>query len=140
MFEVEKTIRFHHCDPAGIVFYPQYLVLCHEVIEDWIERGIAIGHANLLKVRGIGIPTVRLQTEYLARSSFGDRLRFRLGVRKLGNSSMHLSICADLRGEQRMQTEQVVVLVDLSNFKPVRVPDDMRAAMQPYLLEPGHEW
>jgi 4-hydroxybenzoyl-CoA thioesterase len=140
MFEVEKTIRFHHCDPAGIVFYPQYLVLCHEVIEDWIERGIGIGHANLLKVRGIGTPTVRLQTEYLARSSFGDRLRFRLGVRKLGNSSMNLSICADLKGEERMHTEQVVVLVDLSNFKPVRIPDDMRAAMQPFLLEPGHEW
>ncbi|MCC7460847.1 MAG: hypothetical protein IT480_00140, partial [Gammaproteobacteria bacterium] len=47
---------------------------------------------------------------------------------------------ADLRGEQRMHTEQVVVLVDLSNFKPVRVPDDMRTAMQPFLLEPGHAW
>ena len=140
MFEVEKIIRFHHCDPAGIVFYPQYLVLCHEVIEDWIEHGIAIGHANLLRVRGIGTPTVRLQTEYLARSSFGDRLRFRLGVRKLGNSSMHLSICADLNGERRMHTEQVVVLVDLATFKAVRVPDDMRAAMQPFLLEPGFEW
>jgi 4-hydroxybenzoyl-CoA thioesterase len=137
MFEVYKTIRFHHCDPAGIVFYPQYLVLCHEVIEDWIERGIGIGHANLLKVRGIGTPTVRLQTEYLARSSFGDRLRFRLGIRRLGNSSMTLSIRADLEGEERMHTEQVVVLVELATFKAIRIPDDMRAAMQPFLLEPG---
>ena len=49
-------------------------------------------------------------------------------------------IGADLKGEQRMQTEQVVVLVDLSNFKAVRVPEDMRAAIQPFLLEPGHKW
>ena len=26
-FECDKLIRFHHCDPAGIVFYPQYFVL-----------------------------------------------------------------------------------------------------------------
>jgi 4-hydroxybenzoyl-CoA thioesterase len=140
MFEVEKLIRFHHCDPAGIVFFPQYLVLCHEVIEDWIENGIEIGFANLLKSRGIGTPAVRLQTEYLARSSFGDRLRFRLGVRKLGNSSMTLSICADLKGEERMRTEIVVVLIELAAFRPVRIPDDMRAAMQHFLLEPGHQW
>ena len=29
IFERKKLIRFHHCDPAGIVFYPQYLVLCN---------------------------------------------------------------------------------------------------------------
>jgi len=140
MFEVEKTIRFHHCDPAGIVFFPQYLVLCHEVIEDWIESGIGVGYSNLLRTRGLGTPTVRLQTEYLARSSFGDRLRFRLGVRKLGNSSMTLSICADMKGEERMRTEIVTVMVDVATFRPVRIPDDIRTAMQRYALEPGHEW
>jgi 4-hydroxybenzoyl-CoA thioesterase len=140
MFEVEKTIRFHHCDPAGIVFFPQYLVLCHEVIEDWIESGIGVGYANLLRTRGLGTPTVRLQTEYLARSSFGDRLRFCLGVRKLGNSSMTLSICADMKGEERMRTEIVTVMVELTTFRPVRIPDDIRVEMQRYALEPGHEW
>ena len=26
-FVSEKLIRFHHCDPAGIVFYPQIFFL-----------------------------------------------------------------------------------------------------------------
>ena len=33
-FECDKLIRFHHCDPAGIVFYPQYFVLFNELVED----------------------------------------------------------------------------------------------------------
>jgi hypothetical protein len=36
-----------------------------------------------------------------------------------------------------MRTEIVVVLIG-SRLPPVRVPDDMRAAMQRF-LEPGHE-
>lgn len=33
-FETDKLIRFHHCDSAGIVFYPQYFVLFTELVED----------------------------------------------------------------------------------------------------------
>ena len=25
-FEDDKLIRFYHCDPAGIIFYPQYFI------------------------------------------------------------------------------------------------------------------
>jgi 4-hydroxybenzoyl-CoA thioesterase len=84
MFEVEKLIRFHHCDPAGIVFFPQYLVLCHEVIEDWIEHGIEIGTQPA--DRAAWHASGAAADEYLARSSLVI-LPFRLGVRKLGNSS-----------------------------------------------------
>ena len=33
-FESDKLIRFHHCDPAGIIFYPQYFILFNELVED----------------------------------------------------------------------------------------------------------
>ncbi len=46
-------------------------MLCHEVIEDWIESGI--GYANLLRPRALGTPEVRLRTEYVARSRCGGR-------------------------------------------------------------------
>lgn len=31
IFRTEKLIRLQHCDPAGIVFYPQYFVLFQEL-------------------------------------------------------------------------------------------------------------
>jgi 4-hydroxybenzoyl-CoA thioesterase len=37
-FRRERTIRLHHCNPAGIVFYPQYLVILHEFIECWFDE------------------------------------------------------------------------------------------------------
>lgn len=45
-FESTKLVRFQHCDPAGIVFYPQYFVLFHELIEDWFNEGLRVNYAR----------------------------------------------------------------------------------------------
>ena len=34
VFERDVLIRFSHCDPAGIVFFPQYLVMFNNHVED----------------------------------------------------------------------------------------------------------
>lgn len=43
-FITHKTVRFQHCDPAGIVFHPQFFVLLHEVQEDFL---VHIGHPKI---------------------------------------------------------------------------------------------
>ena len=35
-FERERLVRFSDCDPAGIVFYPQYFVMFNGLVEDWV--------------------------------------------------------------------------------------------------------
>ena len=32
-FSAERRVRFSDCDPAGIVFFPQYMVMLNGVIE-----------------------------------------------------------------------------------------------------------
>ena len=56
MFVKEKFIRFQHCDPAGIVFYPHYFVLFHELVEDWFNEGIGESYAHFVKHHGMGLP------------------------------------------------------------------------------------
>ena len=42
VFERDVLIRFSHCDPAGIVFFPQYLVMFNNHVEDWVTDGLGI--------------------------------------------------------------------------------------------------
>ena len=65
MFVKEKLIRFQHCDPAGIVFYPHYFVLFHELVEDWFNEGIGESYAQFVKHHGMGLPTVKVECEFL---------------------------------------------------------------------------
>ncbi|NPT47023.1 hypothetical protein GNZ12_38180 [Paraburkholderia sp. 1N] len=41
--------------PPGIVFYPQYFVLFHEVIEDWFNDGLGIDYAGFIGNEKLGI-------------------------------------------------------------------------------------
>jgi 4-hydroxybenzoyl-CoA thioesterase len=43
-FESAKLIRFHHCDPAGIVL-SAILRVMNELVEDWFNDGLGVDFA-----------------------------------------------------------------------------------------------
>jgi 4-hydroxybenzoyl-CoA thioesterase len=82
----------------------------------------------------MGVPTVRLECDFTAISKHGDRLRQRLAVAKLGRSSLQLAVDFVSGDELRARFRQVLVCTSLTTHKPVPLPDDLRQAMQRYLL------
>ncbi len=131
-FVRERLIRFSDCDPAGIVFYPQYFVMFNGLVEDWVEEGLGIGFRKLVIERRIGLPTVRLEADFRAVSQMGDRVALSLRVERLGSRSITLdSRCISTdNGELRMQMRQVLVSTSLQSHQAVEVPADMRAAIE----------
>ena len=63
-FEARRTVRFAHGDPAGIVFFPQYLVMINTQVEQWFDEGLGINYAGLIGARRLGLPTVRLEVDF----------------------------------------------------------------------------
>ncbi len=138
-FVREKLIRFHHCDPAGIVFYPQYFLLMHEVVEDWFTHGLDCNYAELIAVSRRGIPMAHVECSFLAPSRIGEHLAFHLGVQRIGRSSLTLGM--DGRGgtELRFRATFTVVLTSLDNGRPQPIPADLRRAMERYVDERSAE-
>lgn len=129
-FVTERRIRFSDCDPAGIVFYPQYFVLFNGAMEDWVDA-LGVGFENLVAKRRIGLPSVRIEADFQAVSRMGDRVQLVLDVERVGEKSITLAwrcISAD-DGEVRMAMKQVVVTTSLDTHKAVPVPADLRAAI-----------
>jgi 4-hydroxybenzoyl-CoA thioesterase len=136
-FERQKLIRFHHCDPAGIVFYPQYLLLCNELVEDWFDEGIGVNFFKLHAEMRRGVPMRHLEADFLAPSVHGDELTFTLGIEHLGGSSMRLAIAAGKDGKTRFKALQTVVWADLEGTpRAVRIEDDWRERFSRYLVAP----
>ena len=138
MFTTQKQVRFHHCDPAGIVFYPQFLYLLHEVQEDFLAH---IGFAqHTLIAGGHGLPIVDLKTEFLGMCRYGDALTMTLALTRIGNTSigMHYQILGapSAPGQTpplRLNAHGVVVYSALSSSQPMRIPDALRSALLPFL-------
>ncbi len=132
-FVTTRTVRFADCDPAGIVFFPQYLVMLNTLAEEWFDRGLGIPYAGLIGERRLGLPTVRLEVDFTAVSRHGDLLTQRLQVAQLGRSSLTLAV-EFLGGEElRLRARQVLVCTSLATHRPQALPDDVRAALAPFV-------
>ena len=129
-FQQPRRIRFSDCDPAGIVFYPQYFVMFNGLLEDWVDGPLGIGFADLVSRRRIGLPTVRLEADFRAVSRFGDDVVLSLQVERLGGKSLTLALrCEAAAGELRMAMRQVVVATSLETHAAIAVPADLRDAI-----------
>jgi 4-hydroxybenzoyl-CoA thioesterase len=133
-FTRERLIRFSDCDPAGIVFYPQYFVMFNGLVEDWIEEGLGVGYRALVIDRRIGLPTVRLEADFRAVSRMGDRVALSLEVERLGGRSLTLALrcvsCVGADQEVRMNMRQVLVTTSLETHQAIDIPQDLRAAIE----------
>jgi hypothetical protein len=48
IFYSDMLVRFSHCDPAGIVFYPQYFIMFNGLVEDWFNQGLGLNYAHYI--------------------------------------------------------------------------------------------
>jgi len=132
-YESEVVIRFSHCDPAGIVFFPRYLEMFNDIVEDWCRDALQFSFSGIHEGRGWGLPTVHLDVDFVTPSYIGDTLSASLGVRRLGTSSMALDIVlSGPDGRDRVRAEMVVVLVDPQSLRAVPIPDDLRNRIAPF--------
>jgi 4-hydroxybenzoyl-CoA thioesterase len=134
-FEREQLIRFSHCDPAGIVFFPRYFVMFNGLVEDWFDDGLALGYAKVVVQRRIGLPTVALKCEFQIASRMGERVQLRLSVERLGRSSITLALECRHDGEVRVCLQQVLVTTALDAGQAIAIPDDIRAAIERFQIE-----
>jgi len=136
-FVSEKLIRFHHCDPAGIVFYPQYFVLFHELLEDWFNLGLAVDYADFVSKERRGLPTVHIDCDFRIPSKIGETVEMRLAVTRIGNTSLTLDVSVYGDGALRVSAHQVLVLISLDDGSTLGIPSDLRQRFAGFLREPN---
>jgi 4-hydroxybenzoyl-CoA thioesterase len=138
-FQRERRIRFSDCDPAGIVFYPQYFVMFNGLVEDWVDDVLQVGYSDLVSRRRIGLPTVRLEVDFTAVSRLGDAVQLELEVARLGAHSVTLALqChGERRDDVRMRMRQVLVTTSLETHKAIVIPNDLRDAIARFMQHGG---
>ena len=126
MFTVTYPLRFGHCDPAGIAFYPRYFELCDATIEDWTAAVLGLDRRTMHLDRKLGLPTVSLHADFSRASRLGDQLRFTVCTTRVGNSSLDLTLTVTCDGEPRFVARYTLVLTNLVTFQPAPWPDHLR--------------
>jgi len=135
-FKREMLVRFHHCDPAGIVFYPRYFEMVNMVVEDWFGWALGSGFDLMRAERGESVPTVHVECDFVNASEIGELLTFELEVERIGTTSFTIRVGAHCQGQERLRARAVLVYVRLGQgYGKQPIPDDIRAAMQRFLVD-----
>ncbi|HEX8555382.1 MAG TPA: thioesterase family protein [Sphingomonas sp.] len=129
-YRASHLLRFAHCDPAGIAFYPRYFELLDAVVEDWTAEVIGVSRRAMHQEHGLGLPTVSLEAKFMAMSRLGDRLDFALDVERLGHSSIAFAVEVVCAGERRFAARLTQVLVRLGQSAAQPWPDEWRARIE----------
>ncbi|MCW5622131.1 MAG: acyl-CoA thioesterase [Burkholderiales bacterium] len=133
VFLHDQLVRFSHCDPAGIVYYPAFLDLAHATKEDWFTQGLDYSHFALIRERNLGTPTVNLQCDFFHTVEMGNTLRFELRAVKVGGSSMQYELLGKVGDTECLKILQTVVFMHLHTRKAVPIPPDLRPRIEAYL-------
>jgi 4-hydroxybenzoyl-CoA thioesterase len=134
IFTTPIKIRFAHCDPAGIVFYPRYFEIINGIVEDWFSDELGLSFHELHMVQGVGFPTVNIHVQFSKTSTLGDQLQAQLSVLKLGRASMTIQVCLrDAENELRLHAELVLVMAHVQERKAIAIPAELRERIRAYL-------
>lgn len=125
-FVSQQLVRFAHVDAAGIVFYPRYFEMLNAAVEDYFAQARGVSFAAMHAERRLGVPTVKLEAEFVAVSRLGDLLDFRLTPERVGERSATFAISVCCGEVLRFRGQVVLVCMDLERGRSVDWPADMR--------------
>lgn len=125
-YTVQRKVRFQHCDPAAIVFFPRYFEMINSVVEDWFEEVVGVSFNEMHVRLRTGVPTANINTDFTAPSRLGDRLDFELRPVRVGGASLTLSVRARCGDQPRLASQSTLVYVDMNTGKSLPWPDAMR--------------
>ncbi|WNM17938.1 acyl-CoA thioesterase [Flavobacterium capsici] len=116
-FIKQEKIRFKHIDYAGIVFYPRFLEMLNDLVEDWFEEALQRPFSKMHETNGI--PTVDLKVQFKNPARLGETLTKKLWVKELKTSSI-------LCGFQYVNQENKTVLEGEVTLVNVKIEEDRK--------------
>jgi len=134
VFRTVHQVRFSHCDPGGIVYFPHFFDFINATIEDWSDEALEAPFETRLLQRRLGMPVVMAQCEFFRPCHIGDRLEMELAIARLGRSTIDFQVSGKVGGEQRLRARQVIAMVSLENYRPVPIPEALLEKVAPYVL------
>jgi 4-hydroxybenzoyl-CoA thioesterase len=136
-FTRSVPIRFSHCDPAGIVYFPHYFDMFNGLIEDWYGQELGYDYAELITGRRYGFPFVHIECDFKIPSRIGEVIDLTLLIDEIGRSSLAIVIICHRDNIVRLRARMVTAMMSLETKKAVAIPEGLREAIESYRRRTG---
>jgi acyl-CoA thioester hydrolase len=137
VFRHRLRVRYGECDPQGVVFNANYLAFFDVIItEFWRE---AVGDYNAMIADGADMVVAESRIRFLGPAAFDEELDFELRVSRLGTTALATLIDARVGERPVVAGEMRHVFIEPDTKRKRSMPDDIRAALEPYAIAADEE-
>jgi acyl-CoA thioester hydrolase len=123
-------VRFHECDPQGVVFNAHYFAYFDVALTEMWRA--AFGSYQSVVDQGTDVVVVEAAATYRASARFDEEIDVELTVARLGTTSMTLQTAVRRDGQLLVEGRLVHVFVDPATMAKQTIPDHVRAGLEVY--------
>lgn len=129
-FRHRLRVRYHECDPQGVVFNANYLAYFDMgITELWRE---ALGGYQSMVAEGVDIVVAEAKVKYLAPLRFDEEFELVVAVAEMGKTSLNTELRVERDGLLAAEGELRHVFVDAGSGEKAPIPDDIRETLGSY--------
>ena len=133
-FRHTLRVRFHECDPQGIVFNANFLAYADIAITELYRDGFG-SWQQAMEGAAIDMVVAEANVRYLAPVRFDEELDLVASVTRLGETSATTEITMERAGEAAAVVTLRHVVVDAETRRKAPIPPELRAGLAPYATE-----
>lgn len=137
-FSTKHVVQFGDCDPAGIVYYPNYYRWMDDAFHG-LTLSIGFDQRRLIDGHGIlGTPLVDTGCTFVSSATYGDNLTVDVHLEAIKTTSVRLSY-RFARGTDPVafgHEVRVFVRRAATGLEKAEIPDDVRVAFTAVLTKP----
>lgn len=125
-------IEFGDCDPAGIVYFPNYLRFFDDATAHLVSAALGMKKREWIAANDIaGIPVVKIATQFSAPCRFGDVVEIVSEITHVGRSSFAVKHTLSNAGTVCVTGEEtrVFVAIEAGQLQSRLVPPAIRSAL-----------
>lgn len=130
MYTYKTTVRLHHTDAAGILFFGRIYEMINEAYESMM---LSIGQdiREIIFKSEYILPFVHTEADYRSPLTVGDEVEIQMEPEKLGTTSMTLVYhIIKTNGIEAVTARTVSVSVDRKSFTKIPLPEPLRSGLE----------
>lgn len=131
-FTTERAVEWGDCDPAGIVWYPNYYRWMDGAFQD-LAAACGFSQRSLREEHGmIGTPLVDTGCRFESPAAHGDRLTIDVRIERVGTSSLTLAYrfaVGERKTAEGFETRVFARPAPAGGIEAAAIPDAARAAL-----------
>jgi acyl-CoA thioester hydrolase len=130
-FRHPLRIRFHECDPQGIVFNANFLAYADIAMTELYREAFGSWQAAIEK-DGIDMVVAEATVRYLAPLRFDEEVELVASVTRIGTTATTTLIEIEKSGSTVAEVTLRHVIVDLETRAKTPIPDSLRTGLERY--------